>query len=252
MSGHSKWATIKRKKGAEDAKRGKIFTKLIREITVAAREGGGDPVGNARLRTVIEKARASNMPQENVTRAVKKGTGELEGVNYEEQALEGYGPGGVAVLLDILSDNKNRTLSEIRHIFSRNGGNLGEPGSVSWVFHKKGMIHFSKEQVSEDTLMEAAIEVGAEDIKDEEETWDVWTEPGAFEKVKKGLEGKGFKPMESEVTMIPQNSITLQGGEAEKMLKLMEALEEHDDVQNVYANFDISKEEMERISKLVV
>ncbi len=247
MSGHSKWATIKRKKGASDAKRGKIFTKIIRELTVAAREGGGDPNGNPRLRTVIDKAKQANMPQDNVTRAIKKGTGELEGATYEETSLEGYGPGGVAVMLNLLTDNKNRTVSEIRNVFSKNGGNLGEAGCVAWVFHKKGLIQFPKAQVTEDILMEPALEAGAEDIKDEEDVWDVVTEPSSFETVKKTLEGKGLKPASAEVTMVPQNFIKLTGPEAEKMLKLMEALEDHDDVQNVYANFDISKEEMERM-----
>jgi YebC/PmpR family DNA-binding regulatory protein len=251
MSGHSKWATIKRKKGAEDAKRGKIFTKIIRELTVAAREGGGDPTGNPRLRTVIEKAKQANMPHDNVTRAIKKGTGELEGATYEEQSLEGYGPGGVAVMLGILTDNKNRTVSEIRNVFSKNGGNMGEAGCVAWVFHKKGFFQFNKGQVTEDALMETALEVGAEDIKEEEDTWDVLTDPSSFEKVKKGLEDKGLKPAAAEVTMVPQNSIKITGAEAERMLKLMEALEDHDDVQNVYANFDIPKEEMERLSKMV-
>lgn len=251
MSGHSKWATIKRKKGAEDAKRGKVFSKIIREITVAARQGGGDPGGNPRLRTVMDKARAANMPQDNVTRAIKKGTGELEGANYEEHMLEGYGPGGVAVMLEILSDNKNRTVSEIRHIFSRNNGNMGEAGCVSWVFQKKGLIHFNKDQVSEDQLMEHALDAGAEDIKDEEDMLDVWTDTGSFEQVKKALEGKGLKPASAEISMVPQNSIKLAGADAEKMVKLMEALEDHEDVQNVYANFDIPKEEMERLSQMV-
>jgi YebC/PmpR family DNA-binding regulatory protein len=251
VSGHSKWATIKRKKGAEDAKRGKVFTKIIREITVAAREGGGDPDGNPRLRTVIEKAKEANMPHDNVTRAIKKGTGELEGASYEEHSLEGYGPGGVAVMLHILTDNKNRTVSEIRNVFSKNGGNMGEAGCVAWVFHKKGLIQFTKSQVTEDALMDQALEAGAEDIQDEEDTWDVTTDPASYEKVKTALESKGLKPLSAEVTMIPQNSVELLGHDAEKMLKLMEALEDHDDVQNVYANFDIPKEEMEKLSKMV-
>ncbi len=251
MSGHSKWATIKRKKGAEDAKRGKVFTKFIREITVAARQGGGDPSGNPRLRTVIEKARAANMPQDNITRAIKKGTGELEGTAYEEFMLEGYGPGGVAVMLEVLTDNKNRTVSEVRHTFSRNNANMGEAGCVAWVFQKKGLIYFTKNQVSEDQLMERALEAGAEDIKDEDDMWDVITDPASFEKVKKGLEEKGLKPQQAELTMVPQNSVKLMGADAEKMLKLMEALEDNDDVQNVFANFDIPKEEMERLSQMV-
>ena len=247
MSGHSKWATIKRKKGAEDAKRGKIFTKVIRELTVAARAGGGDPSGNPRLRTVLEKARAANMPQDNIIRAIKKGTGELEGVHYEESTLEGYGPGGSAVLIDLMTDNKNRSLSEIRHTFSRHGGNLGEPGSVAWVFKKKGVIRFPKADVSEETLMEVGIEAGAEDIKDEESHWEVITDSTSFEEVKKGLEGKNLKSSDAEITMVPQNSVQLTGPDAEKMLKLMEVLEDHDDIQNVYANFDISDKEMEKI-----
>ncbi len=251
MSGHSKWATIKRKKGAEDAKRGKVFTKLIREIAVAAKNGGGDPDGNPRLRTVIEKARAANMPQDNVARAIKKGTGELEGVNYEEHTYEGYGPGGAAVILDILTDNRNRTISEVRNIFSKNGGNMGEAGCVAWVFKKRGVLQFDKKAASEEQLMELALEAGAEDLKDEEDLWDVMTDPVHFESVKKALEAKGLKPSSAEVTMVPQNTVKLGGGDAEKMLRLMEALEDHDDVQNVYSNFDIPKEEMERISKLV-
>lgn len=251
MSGHSKWATIKRKKGAEDAKRGKVFTKLIREIAVAAKNGGGDPAGNPRLRTAVEKARAANMPQDNVTRAIKKGTGELEGITYEEIVYEGYGPGGVALLFEVMTDNKNRTLAEIRNLLTKNGGNLGAAGCVAWDFEKKGTIRFDKKQVSEDQLMEVALEAGAEDIKDEEDTLDVVTDPHSFEAVKKALEGKGIKPLEAEVTMIPKNSVRLVGSDAERMLRLMESLEDHDDVQNVYANFDIPKEEMERLSKMV-
>jgi YebC/PmpR family DNA-binding regulatory protein len=248
MSGHSKWATIKRKKGAEDAKRGKIFTKVIRELTVAAREGGGDPAANPRLRTVMEKAKQANMPNDNVQRAIKKGTGELEGEIYEESNLEGYGPGGVAVILAIMTDNKNRTVSEIRNVFSKNGGNLGEVGCVSWVFQKKGSINFNKSDVAEDALMETALEAGAEDIKDEEDVWHVVTEPTSYEAVKKAVESKGWKPVAAEVTLVPQNFVKLSGDAAQKMLKLMEALEDQDDVQNVYANFDISREEMEKLS----
>lgn len=251
MSGHSKWATIKRKKGAEDAKRGKIFTKLIREIAVAAKNGGGDPDGNPRLRTVMDKARAANMPQDNVLRAIKKGTGELEGVSYEEHTYEGYGPGGAAVILDILTDNRNRTISEIRNLFSKNGGNMGEAGCVSWVFKKKGVLQLDRHSFTEEQLMEVVLDAGAEDLKDEEESWAVLTDPGHFESVKKGLEAKGLKSSSAEITMVPQNTIKLTGGDAERMLRLMEALEDHDDVQNVYSNFDIPKEEMERISRLV-
>lgn len=249
MSGHSKWATIKRKKGAEDAKRGKIFTKLIREITVAARQGGGDPAGNPRLRTVIDKARNANMPQDNVNRAIKKGTGELEGSTYEETTLEGYGPGGVAVMANILTDSKNRTVSEIRHVFSRNGGNMGEAGCVSWVFHKKGLIQISKAGVSEDQVMEKALDAGAEDVQDADETWDITTDTSSFEAVKKAIEDAGWKPISAEITLIPQNAVKLTGADAEKMLKLMEALEDHDDVQNVFANFDIAQDELAKISQ---
>lgn len=251
MSGHSKWATIKRKKGAEDAKRGKVFTKIIREIAAAARQGGGDPATNPRLRTVLEKGRAANMPQDNVDRAIKRGTGDLDGVHYEQHTYEGYGPGGAAVILEVLTDNKNRTTAEVRNIFAKNGGNLGESGCVGWIFKRKGFLHFEKKSVLEDQLMEIALDAGAEDIRDEEESWDVITEPELFEPVKKGLTDKKILPITAEVTMIPQNTVKLTGGDAEKMLRLMESLEDHDDVQNVYSNFDISKEEMERLSKLV-
>ncbi len=246
MSGHSKWATIKRKKGAEDAKRGKMFTKFIREIAVAAKGGGGDPNANPRLRTVIEKARAVNMPQDNIIRAIKRGTGELEGVHYEEHTYEGYGPGGAAVILDVLTDNRNRTLSEVRNLFSKNGGNLGETGCVSWVFKKKGVLHFDK-SLGEDQLMEAALDAGAEDIRNEEDTWDILTSPETFETVKKNLAEKKLSPASSELTLDAQNTVKLIGADAERMLRLMEALEDHDDIQNVYSNFDIQKEEMERI-----
>ncbi|MBI2082796.1 MAG: YebC/PmpR family DNA-binding transcriptional regulator [Deltaproteobacteria bacterium] len=251
MSGHSKWATIKRKKGAEDAKRGKVFTKFIREITVAARQGGGDPSGNPRLRTVIDKAKQANMPQDNIARAIKKGTGELEGAAIEEHVYEGYGPGGAAIILEIMTDNRNRTISEIRNILSKNGGNLGEAGCVGWIFKKKGVIQCDKGSVQEDQLMEIALDAGAEDIKDEEDVWDVLTAAENFEEVKKGLLSKGLKFTNAEITMVPENTVQLTGSNAEKMLHLVEALEDHDDVQNVYSNFDIPKEEMERISRLV-
>lgn len=248
MSGHSKWSTIKRKKGAADAKRGKIFTKIIRELTVAARQGGGDPNANPRLRTAVDKAKAANMPQDNVTRAIKKGTGELEGTIYEEHIYEGYGPGGAAIIIEIMTDNRNRTISEVRNILTKNNGNLGETGCVSWVFEKRGMIHFDKKIASEDQLMELALEAGAEDLRDEEDTWDVLTAPQNFEEVKKRLLEKKLEPTGSEITMVPKNTVNLTGAEAEKMLKLMEALEDHDDVQNVYSNFDIPRDEMERLS----
>ena len=250
MSGHSKWATIRRKKGAVDAKRGAIFTKLIREITVAARTGGGNPEGNFRLRTAIDKAKQSNMPQDNITRAIKKGTGELEGVSYEESILEGYGPGGVAILIELLTDNKNRTIAEVRHLITKNSGNLGEAGCVAWVFNKRGLMTFDKSKVSEESLMEAAIEAGADDVVDGDDVWEVHVDPAQYENVKSQLEAKDLKPDQAEMTMVPQNTVKLDDKDGEKMLKLMEALEDHDDVQNVYSNFDIPKEVMEKIANL--
>jgi YebC/PmpR family DNA-binding regulatory protein len=248
MSGHSKWASIKHKKGKEDAKRGKLFTKIIREIIVAARLGGGDPNSNPRLRTALDKAKAANMPKDNIVNAIKKGTGELEGVKYEEALYEGYGPGGVAVLVEVMTDSKNRTSSEIRKIFSRGGGNLGESGCVAWMFSKKGLIVFDKSAVSEDQLMEVALEAGADDVKDSESVWEVTTSPESYEAVKKAFEDKGLKSTMAELAMIPQTTVKLSGKEAEQMVRLVEALEEHDDVQNVYSNFDISEEELQRIS----
>jgi YebC/PmpR family DNA-binding regulatory protein len=248
MSGHSKWATIKHKKGAADAKRGKLFSKLIKEITVAARFGGGDPAGNARLRTVLEKARAANMPSDNITRAIKRGTGELEGVSYDEINFEGYGPGGVAVLVETLTDNRNRTVAELRHLFTKMGGNLGEAGCVSWMFSKRGVLTFSKEKVDEETLMNIAVEAGADDIRDEEDLISVVTDPGNYDKVKTACESKGLKPIEASLQMVPQSTVKLDRTHAEKMLKLMDALEDHDDVQNVYANFDIESKLIEELA----
>lgn len=248
MSGHSKWATIKRKKGAADAKRGQLFSKIIKEITVAARAGGGDLNGNPRLRTVVEKAKAANMPADNITRALKKGTGELEGVHYEESWYEGYGPGGVAIMVETLSDNKKRTVAELRHLLAKHNGNLGEAGCVAWMFHKRGVLTFDKKAVMEEALMETAIEAGADDIRDSEEIYEVITDPSSFEAVKAACEKKGWKPLEAAVQMYPENTIKLEGGDAEKMLKLMESLEEHDDVQNVYANFDIDMSVMEQLA----
>ncbi len=247
MSGHSKWSTIKRKKGALDAKRGKIFTKLIKEITVAARMGGGDPESNPRLRSAIAAAKAENMPKDNIERAIKKGTGELEGTQYEELTYEGYGPGGVAVLVEVLTDNKNRSIAEIRHIFSKHGGNLGENGCVSWMFDKKGLLVFSKDQVSEDDVMTVALEAGADDIKETEKEYEVIVDPSEFETVKEAFEKAGIPYLVAEISMIPQNTIALEGKDAEKMLKLMDALEDSDDVQNAYANFDISETIMETL-----
>ncbi len=247
MSGHSKWSTIKHKKGAADAKRGKLFSKLIKEITVAARVGGGDPDSNPRLRTVVDKARAANMPNDNITRAIKKGTGELEGATYEEAVYEGYGPGGVALFVEVLTDNRNRTVAEMRHILSKLGGNLGEAGCVAWMFSKHGILTFDK-SVGEEKLMEVALEAGAEDIKDEEDMFTVITDPSSFNAVKKACDDNGLKALEAEITMIPQNTVRLEGSDAEKMLKLMEAIEDHDDVQKVSANFDIDSKLMEELA----
>jgi YebC/PmpR family DNA-binding regulatory protein len=248
MSGHSKWSTIKRKKGAADSKRGKTFTKIIKEIMVAARFGGGDINSNPRLRTAVLAAKAENMPKDNIERAIKKGTGELEGVNYEELTYEGYGPGGVAMMLEVLTDNKNRTVADVRHIFSKHSGSLGEGGCVSWMFEKKGLILIGKDKTDEDRLIEAALDAGALDVKDAGKEFEVTTDAAKFEQIKKALEDAGFKSNYSEVTMVPQNTVRLTGKEAEQMLKLMEGLEDSDDVQKVYANFDIADEEMERLS----
>jgi YebC/PmpR family DNA-binding regulatory protein len=248
MSGHSKWSTIKRKKGAADAKRGKAFTKIIKEIMVAARFGGGDINANPRLRTAVLAAKAENMPRDNIDRAIKKGTGELEGVNYEELTYEGYGPGGVAMFLEVLTDNKNRTVADVRHIFSKQNGALGESGCVSWMFEKKGLMSLDKKGVDEDRLIEVALDSGALDVKDTGKEFDVTTDPSSFEKVKKTIEDAGFKTAYAEVTMVPQSTVRLTGKEAEQMLRLMEGLEDSEDVQKVYANFDIADEEMERLS----
>ena len=248
MSGHSKWSSIKHKKGKADATRGKIFTKLIKEITVAAREGGGDPDGNPRLRTAIQAAKAANMPAANIEKAIKKGTGELPGVSYEEVTYEGYGPGGVAVLVETLTDNKNRAVSDIRHIFATHGGNLGEVGCVGWMFERKGIIQVDKGKVDEDQLMEAVLEAGALDMTSEEDYFEIVTPFEKFEAVKKALDEKNIPTIQAELTMIPQTNIKLEGKQAEQMLKLMEALEDHEDVQKVYANFDIATEIMEKLS----
>lgn len=248
MSGHSKWATIKRKKGAADAKRGQIFTKLIKGITVAARMGGGDPNGNPRLRKAIDDARAQSMPMDNIQRAIKKGTGELEGVSYEDITYEAYGPAGVAIMIESLTDNKNRTVSELRSILGKGGGNMGESGSVAWTFEKKGVFYFDKTKVTEDKLMEVALEAGADDIQEGESDFQVSCDPASYEAVKTALEGAQLVASSSEVSMIPKTHIKLTGGDAEKMLKLMENLEDHDDVQKVYANFDIPDDVMEKLS----
>lgn len=247
MSGHSKWSTIKHKKGAADAKKGKIFSKLIKEITVATRVGGGDPDSNARLRTVVDKARAANMPSDNVTRAIKKGTGDIEGVTYEEAVFEGYGPGGVALYIEVLTDNRNRTVAEIRYLLSKGGGNLGETGCVAWMFSKHGVLTFEND-VGEEKLMDVALEAGAEDLTNDEDMLTVTTDIANFNAVKEACEANDMKPLEAEMTMVPQNTVKLEDRDAEKMLKLMENLEDHDDVQNVSANFDISAELMEKLA----
>lgn len=248
MSGHNKWSTIKHKKGAADAKRGKVFSKIIKEITIAARMGGGDPEGNPRLRTVLTAARNANMPKDNIERAIKRGTGEIAGVTYEEITYEGYGPGGVAVLVEALTDNKNRTVAEIRHIFDKYNGNLGESGCVAWIFEKKGVIDIPVQGLTEDQVMELALESGAQDVKLEDEMFEITTEIAEFETVRKAVEEQGWKIEEASITMIPQNSVKLDGKKAEQMLKMMDVLDDHEDLQNVYANFDISEEEMMKLS----
>ncbi len=249
MSGHSKWSTIKHKKGAADAKRGKVFTKLIKEIMVAARMGGADASANPRLRTAILAAKAENMPKDNIERAIKKGSGELEGANYEEIAYEGYGPGGVAILVDIMTDNRNRAASEVRYIFSKNGGNLGEAGCVAWMFDKKGSIVFNKDAVEEDALMEVALEAGAEDVKEDDDRFEVITSLEDFNDVKNAFDEKGMKYELAEITMVPQNTVPVEDEKtAQQLLKLMDALDDADDVQNAYANFDIPDELLDSLS----
>lgn len=244
MSGHSKWATIKHKKAAVDARRGKVFTKLIRELTSAARMGGGDIDANPRLRTAVTTARASNMPSDTIQRAIKKGTGELPGEVYEEITYEGYGAGGVAVLVDVLTDNKNRTVAEIRHIFSKYGGNLGETGCVGWMFGRKGLITLPTSQIDEDTLLELVLEAGGEDVKTDADTYEIVTAPEAFEDVRAALDAKGLTLDVAETTMLPQNMVPVDGKQAEQVLRLMEALDDQDDVRKAHANFDISDEVM--------
>jgi YebC/PmpR family DNA-binding regulatory protein len=245
MSGHSKWATIKHKKAATDARRGRIFTRIIREITIAARTGGGDPDKNPRLRTAISTAKNENMPNDNIERAILRGTGQLEGEQYEEVMFEGYGPGGVGMLVEVVTTNRNRVVSEIRHLMSKNGGNLGESGSVSWQFQRKGQIVVPKEAAGEDKLLNLVLEAGAEDLRDDGSAWEVITPPEAFEAVRDALTAAGIKPASAEISMIPQNYIKLTGPQAQQMLRLVEALEEHDDVQHVYANFDIDESEIQ-------
>ncbi len=249
MSGHSKWSTIKRKKGANDAKRGKIFTKLIKEITIAARMGGGDPAGNPRLRSAITAAKAENMPKDNIARAIKKGTGDLEGAVYEEILYEGYGPGGVAVLVETMTDNKNRTVADVRHFFAKSGGNLGESGCVAWMFDKKGTILIDKKEVDEEELMDIAIEAGAEDVVEEETTFQILTAPEDFSEVVEILEKNSISFLEANIAMVPKNTVDVtEEKTARSLLKLLENLEDHDDVQKVHANFDIPDSLMEELS----
>ena len=248
MSGHSKWATIKHKKGALDAKRGKIFTRLIKEISMAAKSGGGDPDSNPRLRTAILAAKAENMPADNIKRAVQRGTGELPGATYEEITFEGYGPGGVALLVDVTTDNRNRTVSEMRHAFTKNGGNLGEAGSVAWMFHKKGSIVVPKAKAKEDDLMNLVLENGGEDLNDDGENWEIITDPGAYESVLEAVKKSGVEVAHSEVGMVPQNYIKLEGAAANQMIRLLEAIEDHDDVQNVFSNFDVDQKQLEEVA----
>ncbi|MBM4263672.1 MAG: YebC/PmpR family DNA-binding transcriptional regulator [Deltaproteobacteria bacterium] len=248
MSGHSKWSTIKHKKAAKDAKRGKIFTKLIKEITVAARMGGGDINANPRLRTAVTTARAASMPSDNIERAIKKGTGELEGVSYEEIQYEGYGPGGTAIIAQVLTDNKNRTVSEIRRLFSKHGGNMGETGSVSWMFDKKGLITVEKSQIDEDRLMTIVLDAGAEDVRDEEDVFEVITLPEDFNTVKEKLDQEKIAVASAQVTLVPKNTVDVDAKNVEQILKLTEELEDHDDVQNVSSNFNIPTELLEKAS----
>ena len=248
MSGHSKWATIKHKKGALDAKRGKIFTRLIKEISIAAKNGGGDPDSNPRLRGAILAAKSENMPQDNIKRAIQRGTGELPGAVYEEFTLEGYGPGGAAVMLDINTDNRNRTVSEIRHAFGKNGGNMASAGAVSYLFHKKGDILVAKSAAKEDDLMNIVLENGGEDLHDDGENWEILTDTSAYEAVLEAVKKAGIEPISASVAMIPQNYVKLEGTAANTMIRLMEALEEHDDVQNVHSNFDIDQKLLEEVA----
>lgn len=249
MSGHSKWATIKRKKGKLDAERGRMFTKLIREITVAAREGGGDLESNARLRTAVATAKAANMPADNIKRGILKGTGELEGTHYERSIYEGYGPGGVAVLVEVLTDNKNRTVADIRHIFTKHNGSLGEIGCVGWMFDRRGYISVDKNSIGEDELMEKALEAGASDFDSSADVYEIYTEFADFDRVRSQLEKAGVQFSGAEITMIPQTTIRLEGKQAEQMLKLYEDLEAHDDIQKVFANFDIDESVMMQLSE---
>jgi len=245
MSGHSKWHTIKHKKGAADAKRGRVFTRVIKELTVAARGGGGDPDTNPRLRTIIAEAKQFNMPAENIKRAIRRGTGEEPGVQYDEITYEGYGPGGVALIIEAMTDNKNRTVGEIRHLLGKYGGNLGESNSVSWMFEKKGYIVIDKTKAAEDTLMAAALDAGADDLRDDGDNWEVLSAPEAFPVVKDAVEKLGIETLSAQVAMLPKNFVSLEGRSAQSMLKLLDLLEDHDDVQHVWSNVDIDEKELE-------
>ena len=248
MSGHSKWHTIKHKKGAADAKRGKIFTRIIKELTVAARNGGGDANSNPRLRTIVAEAKANNMPRENIERAIRRGTGEEPGVSYEEITYEGYGPGGVALMIEVLTDNKNRTVGEIRHMLGKHNGNLAAENSVAWMFSRKGQVIVEKQAADEEQLLNAALEAGADDMSDDGSAWEIVSAPESFEAVRDAVKGLGLEPASAEVAMIPQNYVKLTGNEAKQMLKLYEAVDDHDDVQHVWANFDIEEKEIEALA----
>lgn len=245
MSGHSKWHSIKHKKGAADAKRGKVFTRLIKELTVAARAGGGDPDSNPRLRTIIVEAKASNMPADNIKRAIRRGTGEEPGVSYEEIQYEAYGPGGAAMIIDVLTDNKNRAVGEIRHVLTKHGGNLAETHAVAWMFSKRGYIVVPKNKAREEDLMTAVIDAGGDDLRDDEDNWEVLSSPEAFSRVLEAVKKLGIEPDAAEVSMLPQNYLKLEGKQAQQMVKLMEALDEHEDVRHVWSNFDIAAKEIE-------
>ena len=245
MSGHSKWHTIKHKKGAADAKRGKVFTRIIKELTVAARAGGGDIDSNPRLRTIVAEAKSVNMPADNIKRAIQRGTGELPGVNYEEVVYEGYGPGGAAVIIETLTDNRNRTVGELRHMLTKHNGNLGESNSVAWMFSKKGYIVVDKAAANEEALLNAVLEAGGDDLRDDGEAWEILSEPSAFEAVRDAVKALGVEPATAQVAMLPQNYVKLEGKDATHMVKLMDALDDHDDVKQVWSNFDIEEKEIE-------
>ncbi|MEQ1909314.1 MAG: YebC/PmpR family DNA-binding transcriptional regulator [Vicinamibacterales bacterium] len=245
MSGHSKWHTIKHKKGAADAKRGKVFTRIIKELTIAARGGGGDPDMNPRLRTIIAEAKAANMPSDNIKRAIRRGTGEEPGVSYEEAQYEGYGPGGAAVIIDVLTDNKNRTVGELRHTLTKYGGNLAESNAVAWMFSKKGYIVVPKDKADEDTLMAAVLDAGGDDLRDDGDSWEVFSSVDSYHAVLEAVKALGIEPAASEISMLPQNYLKLEGRQAQQMVKLMEILDDHDDVRQVWSNFDIDEKEIE-------